>query len=334
MFFAISLRPVGVGRRRNKTTAGRRAFMVKQPPHMETSIIPESFRKFEIPGRVTFAEGNGRLPKINIHTARSTAEIYLHGAHVTAFQKSGEPPLLFVSRLSKFAADQPIRGGVPICFPWFGARPGDATHGLARILRWEPVETAAAPDGIVTLRLRLPKTSLKPEWSPLHTEFVVTVSDMLRMELVTVNESADKTLELENCLHTYFHVGDITAVALTGLSGAPFLDFAAGADGVRQVEKDSRLSIVRETNRVYPDSPGPVEIHDEPLKRTIRVEKSGSASTVVWNPWTTQKLPDDFDPPEYRQMVCVESGNVKQNRISLAPGKSTVLRVTYSSRPG
>ena len=77
-----------------------------------------------------------------------------------------------------------------------------------------------------------------------------------------------------------------------------------------------------------------MEIRDENLKRVIRVEKFNSKSTVVWNPWTTQKLPDDFDPAEYRQMVCVESGNVKQNKISLAPGKSSAVKVVISSRPG
>jgi glucose-6-phosphate 1-epimerase len=86
--------------------------------------------------------------------------------------------------------------------------------------------------------------------------------------------------------------------------------------------------------RVYPNHTGTVEIHDENLKRIIRVEKFHSHSTVVWNPWTTQKLSDDFDPAEHKHMVCVESGNVKQNKIALAPGKSSSLKVVLSSRPG
>ena len=86
------------------------------------------------------------------------------------------------------------------------------------------------------------------------------------------------------------------------------------------------------TNRVYPGSTGTVEIHDEKFRRKIRVEKSTSRSTVVWNPWTTQQLPDDFDPAEHRHMVCVESGNVKQDKISLAPGATSALKVLISSR--
>ena len=112
---------------------------------MEMTIFPGRLRKFEITGHVTFANGSGGLPKINITTSRSTAEIYLHGAHITGFQKGGEPPLLFLSRLSQFAAGKAICGGVPVCFPWFGPREGDVTHGFARITEWNLIETAATP---------------------------------------------------------------------------------------------------------------------------------------------------------------------------------------------
>ena len=153
------------------------------------------------------------------------------------------------------------------------------------------------------------------------------------MELMATNESADRNFDFENCLHTYFAVSDISQVSIAGLQGAPFDDFAAGAGGARRVENDSVLRITQETNRVYPDAAGTVEIHDEKSQRTIRVEKFNSHSTVVWNPWTTQKMPDDFDPAEHQHMVCVESGNVKQNKISLPPGKTAALKVVLSSRP-
>jgi glucose-6-phosphate 1-epimerase len=299
---------------------------------MKQKLVSEKLQRLAIPGRVEFANGGGGLPLIKITTPWSTAEIYLLGAHVAGFQKNGEPPLLFMSAKSYFAPGKPIRGGVPICFPWFGPREGEPAHGLVRILPWELVETAAAPDGAVTVRLRLPKAFVKPEWAALRTEFVLTVAEKLTMELIPKNESADKILEIENCLHTYFRVGDINQISLTGLQGAPFDDFAAGAAGARKAENDSALRITKETNRVYPDSTSTVEIHDAQLKRTIRVEKSNSKSTVVWNPWTTQKLPDDFDPAEHKQMVCVESGNVKQNKISLAPGVLTSLKVVLDSQ--
>src|SRR5260221_1173076 len=257
---------------------------------MTTSI--EQLRKHEISGRVAVAAGNGGLPKIVVTTKASTAEIYPHGAHVTHFQKNGGPPLLFMSAKSYFAPGKPIRGGVPVILPWFGNRDAEPWHGLARIAEWELVKTSAAPDGAVTLRFALPQIPGREAWKNLRAEFVVTISDSLTMELISTNDSCDETFEFENCLHAYFHVGDIGAVSISGLEGAAFLDFAAGDTGTRKPGENFPIKIQRETNRTYVDTAATVEIHDANLKRTIRVEKFDSKSTVVWNPWTTQKLPD------------------------------------------
>ena len=278
------------------------------------------------------AAGEGGLRKLKIQTPWSNAEIYLHGAHVAHFQKNGGPPLIFMSRKSFFAPSKPIRGGVPICFPWFGNRDGEPSHGFARVAEWQLVKTDAAPGGDVTLRFALPQIPGREAWKNLRTEFVVTVAETLTMELIAVNDSRGESFEIENCLHTYFFVGDIGAVSITGLEDAAFLNFAGGDTGTRFAAENAPIKIPRETNRTYLDAAGAVEIHDESLRRTIRVEKFNSKSTVVWNPWTTQKLPDDFDPAEHKNMVCVESGNVKQNKISLAPGKSAALKVVLSSK--
>jgi len=285
----------------------------------------------QIPGRVAIVPGNGGLTKVVVTTRVSTAEIYLHGAHITHFQKNGEPPLLFLSAKSYFASGKAIRGGVPVIIPWFGNRDDEPSHGFARSTEWQLVKTSAAADGTVTLRFALPEIPGREAWKNLRTEFIVTVADTLTMELVAANDSCDETLEIENCLHTYFHVGEIGAVSISGLQGASYVDNAGDGGGALKTDSEALLHIARETNRLYQDTTTPVEIRDESLKRTIRVEKSGSHSTVVWNPWTTQKLPDDFDPAEHQRMVCVESGNVKHNKISLAPGKTSALKVVLRS---
>ena len=299
---------------------------------MQTDFPLAPLQRLAIAGRVEIVNGHGGLPLVKIKTPWSTAEIYLHGAHVTHFQKNGEPPLIFMSAKSYFAPGRPIRGGVPICFPWFGPRGTDVGHGFARLASWELVNTTATPAGAVMLHFALPEMPERAEWKSLRTEFIVTVADTLTMELIATNDACDDAIEIENCLHTYFHVGDIGAVSLTGLREAPFNDFAAGDTGSRKVEPDAVLRIGKETNRVYPDNTSTVEVHDEQLKRSVRVEKFNSQSTVVWNPWTTQKLPDDFDPAEHQHMVCVESGNVKQNKISLGAGQTTALKVVLHSR--
>jgi glucose-6-phosphate 1-epimerase len=289
----------------------------------------EQLQRREISGRVAISNGNGGLPKINVTTKISTGEIYLHGAHITGFQKNGEPSLLFVSAKSNFAPDKPIRGGVPVCFPWFGPREGDVMHGFARITEWELAKTSAEPDGTVTLKFSLPEIPERAAWKNLRTEFVVTVSDRLTMELIATNNFST-AMEIENCLHSYFHVGDIGGVTIRGLKGARFLDKTD--KGAEKMETHDALPIVAETNRVYHDTPGAMEIVDTKFRRTIRIGKSGSQDTVVWNPWTTQ-LMADFNPAEHKHMVCVESGNVGRNEILLSPGKTSALRVELSSTP-
>lgn len=293
--------------------------------------MDSNLERFKIPGRVTTANGSGGLPKINVTTDRSTAEIYPHGAHVTGFQKSGEPPLLFMSQSSQFADGKPIRGGVPICFPWFGPREGLPAHGFARLTDWEFTRTAALPDGGVSVGFRLPENAGGANAFRGKVEFVVTVGSTLTMEL-TVTNAAGEALSFENCLHTYFTVGDINEVSITGLKGAAFVDKVDGA--ASKLETADAIRINAEVDRVFPNSTGPVEIHDAKLRRRIRVEKSGSASTVVWNPWVAKsKAMPDFGDEEFKQMICVESGNVGQNNITLAPGKSAALKVILSSQP-
>src|SRR5947208_3510263 len=130
-----------------------------------------------IPGRVTFLDGRGELPMLEVTTAWSTAEIYLHGAHVTHFKKKNEPPLLFLSQCSRFAQNEPIRGGIPVIFPWFGPREGLPQHGFARLKPWQFKDSASAPDGSVTARFLLPDCPEASAFPPCSVVFHVTVGD-------------------------------------------------------------------------------------------------------------------------------------------------------------
>jgi glucose-6-phosphate 1-epimerase len=281
-------------------------------------------------GRVTFLDGQGELPMLELTTAWSTAGIYLHGAHVAQFQKKDEPPLLFLSQCSRFTEGQPIRGGIPVIFPWFGAREGLGQHGFARVKAWDLKEFAPAPDGSVSVRFRLPDC---PEASAFHAftaDYIVTVNQALTLQLIVTNQSKDAEFIFENCLHSYFEVGDVTAISIKGLKGLSYLDKVAGF--VEKTETSNALRIASEVDRVYLDSTGTVEIFDPRLGRKIVVEKQGSASTVVWNPWIAKarQMPD-FGDEEYERMVCVESGNVASNSINLPPGGSSTLTVKLSS---
>jgi glucose-6-phosphate 1-epimerase len=297
--------------------------------------MPEHFQKHELPGCVQIiapAADAGGLAKIVVTSKSSTAEIYPHGAHITHFQKNGEPPLLFLSRKSLFQPDKAIRGGVPICFPWFGAREGVVMHGVARLSEWELSETAAAPDGSVKVVFSLPANVLvQAGWPAAKVNFIVTVAETLTMELLVANSTAQEFV-FEACLHAYFSVGDIAQVSIHGLKGLSYQD-KVDHFTLKQETADA-VKISSEVDRVYLKATGTVKIHDGKPRRIISVEKSGSASTVVWNPWIEKaKAMSDFVPDEYKEMVCVEAGNVGESKVSLAAGKSASLKVVLGSAP-
>ena len=281
-------------------------------------------------GRVTFLDGQGELPMLEITTAWSTAEIYLQGAHVTQFKKKDEPPLLFLSQCSRFVEGQPIRGGIPLIFPWFGPREGLGQHGFARLKVWDLKEVTQAPDGSVSVRFRLPGCPEASAYPAFTADYIVTANQSLKLQLIVTNQSQDAAFGFEDCLHTYFDVGDVTAIAISGLQGLSYIDTVAGF--VEKTETSDAVRIAGEVDRIYQNSTGTVSIFDPRLSRKILVEKQGSASTVVWNPWIAKaRRMSDFGDEEYERMICVESGNVASGGINLAPGGSATLTVKLSS---
>ena len=267
---------------------------------------------------------------LEITTAWSTAEIYLHGAHVTNFKMRDDPPLLFLSQCSRFEENQPIRGGIPVILPWFGAREGMGMHGFARVKAWEVKEVLPAVDGSMSVRFRLPDYPEASAYPAFTADYIVTVNESLTLELVMTNKSTDANLEFEECLHTYFAVEDVSAATVVGLKGLSYLDKVANFE--KKTETNDAIRISSEVDRVYLDAKGTVEIRDARMGRVIRIEKEHSASTVVWNPWVkkSQEMPD-FGNEEYQKMVCVESGNVNANKLVLPPGKSSSMKVTLKS---
>lgn len=283
-----------------------------------------AFNTHEIPGRVAISAGRGGMPVIQLQSDFSTAEIYLHGAHVTGFQLHGQPPLLFLSAASEFHEEKPIRGGVPVIFPWFGVREGMPLHGFARLAQWDWIAANTLPDGSLQVSFRLPADDR------FEVTLVVTVGPSLRMELAVTNTSG-APCSFENCLHTYFHIGDIHQLQVVGLQGARYYDQLLASEVTETAEA---IRFNAETDRIFQDTTAPVTIIDPALDRAIRIAKTGSKSTVVWNPWSakSQRMPD-FGDDEYLRMVCVESGNVREHAITLAPGEQALLTVEVSSTP-
>jgi len=282
----------------------------------------DTLKAYEIPGSVSLIPGKGGLPVIRVESTTSTAEIYLLGAHVTHFQRNHEAPLLFMSDSSEFEVGKPIRGGVPIIFPWFGGRDGMPAHGFARLSVWDLRASQVLADGSVMLHFRLSPND------QFEAHFIVTIGDTLTMEF-NVTNTGHSEFSFETCLHTYFKIGDIHQISVTGLNGTRYLDTLISQEAT---ETSEAIRFTGEVDRVYQNTSATVEIHDPVMNRSIHVQKSGSNSTVVWNPWIakSQRMPD-FGDNEYLQMVCVESGNVKENAVALNPGETSILKVEISS---
>jgi D-hexose-6-phosphate mutarotase len=152
----------------------------------------------------------------------------------------------------------------------------------------------------------------------------------LTLQLIVTNQAAEDTLTFENCFHTYFAVSDITSICISGLKGVSYLDKVANF--APRTEAEDAIRISSEVDRIYLNTAGPIEILDPRLGRKIRIEKQGSNSTVIWNPWIAkaQQMPD-FGNDEYQRMVCVEVGNVSSNEITLPPGRSSTLTAKITS---
>jgi glucose-6-phosphate 1-epimerase len=180
------------------------------------------------------------------------------------------------------------------------------------------------------VRLRLPDCPEGSAFPAFTAEYLVTVNQSLTLQLLVTNQSKDAEFTFENCLHTYFDVGDVTAISVHGLKGLTYLDKVASFQ--EKTETSDAIRIASEVDRIYQNASGTVEILDPRLGRRVLVEKQGSASTVVWNPWIakSRQMPD-FGDEEYERMICVESGNVASNSISLPPGGSGTLTVKLSS---
>ena len=261
-------------------------------------------------------------------TAAATGTVYDHGAHVVEWTPEGHRPVLWMSAASMLETGRPIRGGVPICFPWFGAGPdGDRApaHGFARITAWDLVShisTGAGTD--LEFLLCSPGTPEFPH--PLEARYRMHLGSRLRLALEVTNTGTER-LTYEAALHTYLAVSDIRGVTVSGLAGAEYLDKAPGAAGSRNVQVGD-ITFIGETDRVY-TSAADVVITDPGLGRRVTVRKSGSANTVVWNPWIDKAAAmPDFGDDEWPGMLCVEGANVLDRSVTLAPGTSHTMGYT------
>jgi glucose-6-phosphate 1-epimerase len=293
--------------------------------------------RFGIAGKVAFDIGGGGMARIVITTAQAEAHIYRYGAHLTHYKPAGQPPLLFLSEKSHYTHGRPIRGGVPVVFPWFGPRAGDSqapAHGLARIRDWDVESVTPSADGqsiAVTLTLASSDETFAIWPHDFAMRYTVTVGSRLELTLEVSNAGGEETT-FEEALHTYFAVADVTQVSVHGLSNKTYLDKNRGMEQL--CDMGPSVEITEPTDRVYLATPGQCTIDDPAGNRRIVIERTGSEATIVWNP--TGNPPAqmaDLGGDEWRRFICVETANVKEHAVTLLPGKSHVMRAAIRSEP-
>ena len=291
--------------------------------------------RYGIADQLKFIEGPGGLGFAEIDNAGGTAYVCLQGAHVTTFRpKDQDEPVVWLSDYAKFAQGKSIRGGAPVCWPWFGPHASESSfpgHGFARTVMWQVTSSAALDSGETQLTLMLmPNEQTHAQWRhATRLELTVTVGASMKLDLVTTNLDT-QAVTIGEALHTYLHIGDIADIQVTGLENTVYLDKVAGA--TRHTQQGA-VTFAGEVDRVYVDTEAACEIVDARLKRRIVIAKSGSRSTVVWTPWAEKadKM-GDFGPDGWRRMVCVESANALENGVAIPAGESHCLHVEYSAR--
>ena len=272
-------------------------------------------------GAVRFEDRYGG-PVAVLTSSEGTAVVALQGAQVLSYRPIGGSNVLWLSPVAQLGTGKAVRGGIPICWPWFGPHPQDPkkpAHGFVRAAQWDVAGTAGRA-GQANIRFSFDARKVDPaRWEHAAVVTVdIVVSDVLEIMLTTTNRGTD-AIPLTQALHTYLAIGDAAEISIEGLDGRAYIDQLA--PGQRPLQKGP-ITITGEVDRIYQQAPDTVVVHDKKLKRKIRVAKKGSASTVVWNPGAEKATRlGDMGPDGYRQMVCVETANAGDDVVTLAPGK-------------
>ncbi len=281
--------------------------------------------QFSQPG-LTFDSGAGGLTRISIDTELCTGQMFLHGAHVAAFCPRGKREVLWMSQSSNFADGKAIRGGVPICFPWFASLASDPNapaHGYARTRPWSLVDTIVNSDGSIRLEMAT-------EIDSYELRFAAEFGELLLMTLtVELSKQAAGPARFEEALHTYFVVSDIRKIQITGLESHGYLDKVDHS--TRKAATHQAITFHGECDRVYFNTDETCVLHDAEWSRKIAVKKRNSRSTIVWNPWIDKSARmADFGDDEWPGMVCIETANVGENAIQIEPGQRHEMSAAIS----
>ncbi len=298
------------------------------------SEIDELNARFGLKGVAEIVAGEGNLPKVRISTQAAEADIYLHGAQVTSWRPAGAEEVLFLSKHSRFEEGRAIRGGVPICFPWFRAKadnPQAPAHGFVRTKGWQ-LESITQEQDAVIVAMSTESDDSTRRWWPHDFRLVhrVSIGTDLKLELIATN-TGSTPLRFEEALHTYHRVGDAQKIRVAGLDGVTFLD---NTDANRESTQQGEIVMTKPIDNAYVSTQNTLELVDPVLHRRVQIAKTNSLTTIVWNPWESgARALADLGDDEWRQFACVEASNILNHAVSLARGERHVMAATISVNP-
>lgn len=272
------------------------------------------------------------LEIIHISNAAAEAEVYLQGAHLTSWIPKNQEEVIWLSPKSFFEKGKPIRGGIPLCWPWFGNKEGFQAHGFARNLTWKFDEhTMPSPaEDVLKFSLETSDESLDIWPFRFKLSLVVSIGKLLGITLTTSNMD-NRDFVISQALHTYFSISEINDIVIDGLEACTYLD---KTDKMASKFNEQSFVIHKEEDTIF-QSRGTVYVRDPGKEREIHINKSRSSSeTVVWNPGKERStIMADMGEEAYKTMVCVEAANTGDGQITLEPGQSHSIYQLISVHP-
>lgn len=297
--------------------------------------IQDLNQQFAIEDHLQIVEGEGGFAFVKIHNDKADALISLYGGQVLSYQKPQQPDVFFLSDKAFYQDGKAIKGGVPICWPWFGNDPenkGRPAHGFARNSLWQLSASEQLANGDTLVELQLSPNELsRPLWPhDFLLSLKVTVGDELTLQLTTHNKD-QQAFEITQAMHTYFAVESIDALRISGLENLSYLDKAKSNTGAEQKTQQGEIHIDGEVDRIYLQVPEQITLkHIAPSHSAdvaISLQSKNNATAVVWNPWQQLcKQSADLNPDDYLRFVCVETANAATDVIKLAAGESFTLQ--------
>ena len=272
---------------------------------------------------ITIIERNG-LKMVRVTHKKATADISLHGGHVISFKPTGQEDVIWLSEKTEFCNDKAIRGGIPVCWPWFGRLAAPA-HGFARTSQWHLVEHKETDNGvIVCLGLEESEATLAIWPFAFQARLYVEVSETLKVTLDVCNTD-DKPWTFSGALHSYFNIANIAESVTTGMGP----EYSDSLQGGKICQGDKELQLTDTVDRVYTQPEETILITDPANTRSISVKNAGDNSAVIWNPWSENSANmADMADDGYKTMLCVEStyhANSLEEGKTLQPGESYQL---------